>query len=86
MHGVLLVINGTAGKYLLGLKVPENKALLFVASQKTLPISISILAALGDKTALALLTCIVFHFWQLLVDSIISAKMAVKEVASEGEY
>lgn len=76
VHGVLLVMNGTAGKYFLKLKSYDNKALLFVASQKTLPIAISVLAELGDNTAIALLTCMVFHFGQLLVDSIISAKIA----------
>jgi sodium/bile acid cotransporter 7 len=78
VHGILLLANWMGGKFLLRLKGPENKALLFVASQKTLPISISVLAALGGETALALLTCMIFHFGQLLVDSIISAKMASK--------
>lgn len=76
VHGVLLVVNVTAGRFLLHLKARENKALIFVASQKTLPIAISVLAALGDNTALAVLTCMVFHFGQLLLDSLISAKIA----------
>lgn len=76
VHGILLIIHGAGGKYLLRLKSNENKALVFVASQKTLPISISVLAALGDNTALAILTCMVFHFGQLLVDSFISARIS----------
>ena len=79
VHGILLAINGTAGKYLLKLNSREGKALLFVGSQKTLPIAISVLAVLGDNTAQALLTCMVFHFGQLLIDSLISAKMTEEE-------
>ncbi len=58
--------------------------LKLISEPYTLPIAISVLAALGDNTALALLTCMVFHFCQLLVDSIISAKMAELEVSSAG--
>lgn len=76
VHGLLLAVNYAGGHFLLHLKNPENKALFFVASQKTLPIAISVLAVLGDKTAPALLTCLVFHFGQLLIDSLISAKIA----------
>jgi solute carrier family 10 (sodium/bile acid cotransporter), member 7 len=76
VHTILLAVNAMGGKFLLKLKNRENKALFFVASQKTLPVAISVLAILGDKTAPALLTCLLFHFGQLLIDSVISAKMA----------
>ena len=75
VHGALWAINGAASKFLFKLNSKEGKVLLFVGSQKTPPIAISVLTVLGDYVAQALLTCIVFHFGQLLIDSLISAKM-----------
>ncbi len=75
VHIILLVVNAAVGKFILKLNRSANKALIFTASQKTLPIAISILAALGDKVAPALLTCLLFHFGQLLIDSLLAAKM-----------
>lgn len=73
IHIFLLVANKIAGKKLLKLSKKEAVALLFVGSQKTLPISISVLAALSSQkvpgTGLALIVCICFHFFQLLLDS-----------------
>ncbi len=52
----------------------EWLALLFTASQKTLPVSIGVLTALDQPAGLALLACILFHFQQLFIDSIVAAK------------
>ena len=53
----------------------EWRALLFTASQKTLPVAIGVLAALGEPIGLAVVACIVFHFLQLFLDSIIASKL-----------
>jgi sodium/bile acid cotransporter 7 len=78
VHIILLVCNAVVGQFILKLAVAENRALIFTASQKTLPIAIGILAVLGDQVAAALLTCLLFHFGQLVIDSIITAKMHSK--------
>jgi solute carrier family 10 (sodium/bile acid cotransporter), member 7 len=47
----------------------QSIAFIFVCSQKTLPVAMSVLAVIGDPTGLALIVCIIFHFLQLLIDS-----------------
>lgn len=73
LHFLLMLILW-AGAKLLSLGTPETKALVFVASQKTLPIAISVLAALPMEMGRALLLCLVFHFSQLIVDSFVASK------------
>lgn len=68
IHVTLLVLHGFLGKWL-KLQTPERKAFVFIGSQKTLPIAISVLASLQTEVGLALLVCIVFHFLQLLMDA-----------------
>ncbi|WP_426414831.1 bile acid:sodium symporter [Aestuariirhabdus sp. LZHN29] len=53
-------------------------ALLFTASQKTLPVAISVMAAMaiGAEAGIALLCCILFHFLQLLVDSMLASRLS----------
>ncbi len=54
--------------------VPEQKAMAFLASQKTLPTALGVLVALGDVGGAALLPCVLFHFSQILVDAVIAAR------------
>ena len=74
VHGILLLINAGGGALL---KLPSGgrKALLFVASQKTLPIALSILISLDYSVTSALAVCVLFHFIQLLIDSLLAAKV-----------
>lgn len=51
-------------------------ALMFTASQKTLPVAVGVLAALNQPIGVALVACILFHFLQLFVDSILAARLA----------
>ncbi len=51
----------------------EWLALLFTASQKTLPVAVGVLTALEQPAGLALLACILFHFQQLFIDSILAS-------------
>ena len=75
IHAVLMLIAWPGGK-LLKLETPELKALIFISSQKTLPLSISVLALLCENPGAAIISCLLFHFTQLFVDSAIAAKMA----------
>ena len=75
IHAILMIIAWTGGK-LIRLEIPELKALLFVSSQKTLPIAISVLAVLCDKPGAAIIPCILFHFTQLFTDSALASKLA----------
>ncbi|MBF0287271.1 MAG: bile acid:sodium symporter [SAR324 cluster bacterium] len=72
---LLLLLGNASGGLFLKLKNKEKKALLFVASQKTLPVAISILTVINAAEATAaLLVCIVYHFMQLLMDSVIASR------------
>ncbi|RUM48046.1 MAG: bile acid:sodium symporter [Desulfocapsa sp.] len=77
LHILLLLINTGSGK-LLRLPLPDQKALLFVASQKTLPISIAVLANITCNTGSAIIVCLMFHFMQLLLDSFLAAFLQKK--------
>ncbi|MCL6416175.1 bile acid:sodium symporter [Aestuariirhabdus sp. Z084] len=76
VHSALLCLSYWAGKYHIS-EPAKRLALLFTASQKTLPVAISVMAAMaiGPLAGLALLCCIVFHFLQLLMDSVIAARL-----------
>ena len=75
VHAALMLLAWGGGK-LIRLEVPEMKALLFVSSQKTLPIAISVLAVLCDNPGAAIIPCILFHFTQLFTDSALASKLA----------
>ena len=69
--GLMLAAIGASA--LLGYKTPERKAIAFIASQKTLPTAIGILVSLGLAGGAAALPCVIYHFGQVLCDSIIAA-------------
>ncbi len=79
LHGALIALC-IASRRLYQPERQEWLALLFTASQKTLPVAIGILAALNQPIGVALVACILFHFMQLLVDSILAARL-VKRAA-----
>lgn len=79
LHGALIALC-IASRRLYQPERQEWLALLFTASQKTLPVAIGILAALNQPIGVALVACILFHFMQLLVDSILAARL-VKHTA-----
>ena len=77
VHLVLMAAN-LAARYPLRLKADERKALMFLGSQKTLPVALGVLAGLGETAAETVIVCITFHFLQLITDSFIASKMAAK--------
>ncbi|MCI5120852.1 MAG: bile acid:sodium symporter, partial [Candidatus Electrothrix sp. AUS4] len=72
VHLLLLAMNGLSAKTL-QLNSEDAKALLFVGSQKTLPVSLAVLAGLHQNTGNAVVVCLLFHFVQLLVDSVLAS-------------
>ncbi len=83
-HGLLLLINATWGK-MLHLAASDQKAVLFVNSQKTLPISIAILANMPVTTGSAVIVCLMFHFVQLVIDSTIGSLWGKQRQANATE-
>lgn len=75
LHGLLLLLCLGSRR----LNHPERGewiALMFTASQKTLPVAVGVLAALNQPIGVALVACILFHFLQLFVDSILASRLA----------
>ncbi|WP_428604975.1 bile acid:sodium symporter [Sedimenticola sp.] len=75
LHGALLLLCLGSRR----LNQPDREewiALLFTASQKTLPVAVGVLAALNQPIGVALVACILFHFLQLLIDSMLAVRLA----------
>ena len=75
IHAALLLLCWLA-RYLYHPERGEWLALIFTASQKTLPIALGVLAVMQEAVGTAMVACIVFHFLQLLIDSMIASGMA----------
>lgn len=80
LHGLLLA-GAYGGWRMLRLQGAEGRALLFVASQKTLPLALTVLVALPEnilppgQQATAAVVCIVCHLTQLLLDSTLAGHL-----------
>ena len=77
LHLLLLAINAQAGK-MLRLGPADHKALIFVASQKTLAIGLAVLANIQYDTGSAIIVCLMFHFFQLFADSFLASYLQKK--------
>jgi sodium/bile acid cotransporter 7 len=64
--------------WLLRLQVKERNTLLFITSQKTLPVALSVLTSVAPGAALAIIPCLLFHLLQLLLDSFLAPHLAPK--------
>ncbi|NVK40925.1 MAG: bile acid:sodium symporter [Oceanospirillaceae bacterium] len=74
LHVALLALSALSAP-LLKLDPAERSALLLTASQKTLPVAVSVLVGLGSSTGVAVISCILFHFLQLLLDSFLAPRL-----------
>ena len=59
----------------------ERKAVVIVASQKTLPIAVAVLSFIpettsGFNTGIASIACVLAHFVQILIDAFIATRLA----------
>jgi hypothetical protein len=81
IHVVYLAINTTAAKAL-RLTAKDFKAVVFMASQKTLPISVAVISFLGarfGRQGMLTIPCIIGHLSQLFIDAVIASRMASAE-------
>ena len=65
------------GSALFKADVPERKAMLFTGASKTLTIALATLSIIG-ASGTAVIPCMVFYFLQMLIDSALAGKMAIK--------
>lgn len=62
---------------MLSLEPQARLAMMFTLSQKTLPVAISVLAALEVPISEAVLACVLFHFLMLFVDSLLASRLKI---------
>lgn len=83
IHVVYLAINVGAAKWLMRLPLRDFKAVVFMASQKTLPIAIAVIAFLPESKfgsqGLLTIPCIIGHLSQLFMDAFFASRMAAAE-------
>ncbi len=78
---VLLLLASWGVTRLLRLPAGRAKALVFVASQKTLPLALAVLLLLPvglvppAMRGAATIVCVIFHFSQIILDSLIAARV-----------
>jgi solute carrier family 10 (sodium/bile acid cotransporter), member 7 len=79
IHVVFLLFN-----YLITLIFPVSKkdleAFVFVVSQKTMPLAVLVLSTISNNIGQGIVACVLYHFLQILVDSVIAAFISKKKV------
>ena len=79
IHALYLLLNGGAC-VLLQLEAAARKTVVLMASQKTLPVAMTVLAFLPDSAVspeqkgLLAIPCIVFHLGQIFMDAVIATR------------
>jgi sodium/bile acid cotransporter 7 len=86
LHVVLLAANWTATTPVLRLPEKERRAVLLMASQKTLPVAVTVISYLDEARwgghGLIAIPCIVGHVSQLFIDAFIAGKWAAASAKS----
>lgn len=79
IHILFLVLNDGASR-LLRLQQEARKAVVLLASQKTLPVAVTVLELIPEQVlstevkALAIIPCITFHFGQIFLDALLATR------------
>lgn len=74
LHGLLLIFCWY-GSDILQLHYANRLAVLFTASQKTMPIAVSVIVSINSQLGVAVVTCIVYHLIQMLFDSQLASRL-----------
>lgn len=83
VHVTLMLIIVASGR-LSRQSSSELKAFAFVGSQKTIPVALTVLVAIDHATGEPVLACLLFHFFQLLLDSALASVIQTKDTESAG--
>ena len=88
VHLVYLAINYAVASSVLRLPTAERKAVVIVASQKTIPVAMTVLELLPDAVGakgLVAIPCILSHLVQILIDGVVVARWANTDAPDDGE-
>jgi solute carrier family 10 (sodium/bile acid cotransporter), member 7 len=89
IHVLYLALNGGATR-LFGFSVPVRKAVVMMASQKTLPVALTVLALIPDEVlsaqskGLVVIPCITSHLGQIFVDAFLATRWSTMDHESDG--
>lgn len=75
LHGVLMALMWYGGRAL-RCPVADGKAMIFTGASKTVTITLATLAILGVGEGPAVVPCLVYYFVQMIVDSMLAARMS----------
>lgn len=88
IHFVYLAFNDGAAR-LFGFDLPLRKAVVLMASQKTLPVALTVLALIPDEVlsaqdkGLVAIPCITSHLGQIFVDAFLATRWAAAATTTE---
>jgi len=74
LHAVLMALMWFGGRAM-RFPLADCKAMIFTGASKTVTITLATLAILGVGEGLAVVPCLVFYFVQMIVDSMLAARM-----------
>lgn len=83
VHAVFLLLN-TGVVRVLGIELAQRKAVVLMASQKTLPVAMTVLALIPDSAVsaqvkgLIAIPCITSHLGQIFVDAVVASRWAAR--------
>ncbi|MBT6146032.1 MAG: hypothetical protein HOH74_11415, partial [Gemmatimonadetes bacterium] len=86
VHVVFLALNALASQAL-GLESAQRKAVVLMASQKTLPVALTVLALIPDSAVsadvkgLIAIPCITSHLGQIFVDAVLATRWSARTTA-----
>ncbi len=84
IHILFLALNDGASR-LFRLALPARKAVVILASQKTLPVAMTVLAVIPDEAlspevkGLVAIPCITFHLGQIFIDAIVATRWSASD-------
>ncbi len=70
---IILLLFSWYGATTIGLAAENRLAVLFTASQKTMPIAVSVIVSIDSTLGVAVVSCIIYHFIQMIFDSVLAS-------------
>ena len=72
IHVVFLIFNYLITVFF-RISKEDTEAFIFVVSQKTMPLAILVLSTISNNLSLGIIACVIYHFMQVLFDSILAS-------------
>lgn len=80
VHLIIMLGLAVSGDKLLKLRKAELRSMMLVGAQKSMLLAVSVLAVIGGELGMAAIVAIIFHFLQLILDSLIASYLAGRKL------